>query len=244
MRLFGFISSLLILAACGSSEAPPPKSADDIADAAFDGPPEPAPAVASLIPECKGSEDGCLPPSHWVDKMCSGVHPEVALHMFRGGSPYKRVYSKFRAPAYNGTGGPSVTDDRVEKGEELIALRRNSDGRGSSAGEMSVGETSGYDLLRWNGSCVTMHDGEYSEKAPRRRVHARGEWRWLGDGIQSALQTDGTVKEAYVARRKECKGASVGRVTKKCVEYENTLVSAIVNYVRNGGELPEPNERL
>lgn len=243
MRLIGFISSVLILAACGSPEAPP-RTAADAASGTLQPPPEQAPKVASLIPECQSGADGCMPPSRWVDKMCGGVHPEVALHMFRGGSPWKRVYSKYRAPAFNGTGGPSISDDGIEKGEELIALRRNSEGRGSSAGEMTVGDTSGYDLLRWNGSCVTMHDGEYSEKPPRRRVHARVEWRWLGDSIQSALQTDGTIKEAFVARRKECKGATIGRVTKKCVEFEDSLVAAIVNYVRNGGQLPAPNERL
>jgi hypothetical protein len=162
--------------------------------------------------------------------------------MFRGGSPWKRLYSRARAAAYNAAGGPSLSDERIEKGEELIALRRNSGG--ASPTEMSVGDTSGYDLLRWNGSCVTLQDGEYSAKPPRRRVHARVEWRWLGDAVRNALTSDDVVKQAYVARRKECKGATLGRVTKKCVQREHSLVSAIVDYVRAGGELPEPSEQL
>jgi hypothetical protein len=89
-----------------------------------------------------------------------------------------------------------------------------------------------------------MHDGEYSPKTPRRRQHARVEWRWLGEEVRSALQTDGNVKQAYVARRKECKGATLGRVTKKCVEREDSLVAAIVDYVRSGKPLPEPTEQL
>jgi hypothetical protein len=164
--------------------------------------------------------------------------------MFRGGSPWKRLYSRAQAPAFNGAGGPSLSDERVEMGEELIALRRNSNARGSSAGEMSVGETAGYDLLRWNGSCVTLHDGEFSNEAPRRREHARVEWRWLGDEVRTALRNNGLVRRAYVERRKECKGVTFGRVSKKCVEREDSLVAAIVNYVRSGGELPEPSERL
>ena len=52
------------------------------------------------------------------------------------------------------------------------------------------------------------------------------------------------MKEAFVARRKECKGATMGEVSKKCVQRDQSLVSAIVDYVRAGGELPEPNERL
>jgi len=242
MRIARALSLLVVVTACGGSPEATPRTAAD-AD------PEPAPVtkpepIASPIPECAADSDECMPPSQWVDKLCSGVHPEVALHMFRGGSPWKRLYSRARAPAYNGAGGPSLSDERVERGEEMIALRRNTDGRGSTAGEISVGDTAGYDLLRWNGSCVTMHDGEYSTKAPRRREHARVEWRWLGDEVRTALQSDYNVKEAFVARRKECKGATIGQVTKKCVQRDQSLVSAIVDYVRAGGELPAPTERL
>lgn len=233
---------LLLVSACGSREAPPPRApATELgAHSAKHG--EHAPP--SLIPDCAPGADECMPPSRWVDKLCSGVHPEVALHMFRGGSPWTRIYSRARAPAFSGAGGTSVSDERVEKGEELIALRRNSEARGSGAGEMTVGDTAGYDLLRWNGSCVTLHDGEFSTEPPRRRQHARVEWRWLGDAVRSALTSDGTVKSAYVARRKECKGATFGRVTKKCIERDDSLIDAIVDYVRSGGPLPEPNERL
>jgi hypothetical protein len=240
MRMTGALSLLLIMSACGSREATPVRSAIEL-DA---GSADKSGASASLIPSCNGAEDECLPPTQWVNKLCSGVHPEVALHMFRGGSPWKRLYSRARAPAYNAAGGPSLSDERVEKGEELIALRRNGDSGSSSAGAMSVAETAGYDLLRWNGSCVTLQDGEYSTRAPRRREHARVEWRWLGDEVRSALTSNGTVKEAYVARRKECKGATFGTVSKKCVEREDSLVAAIVDYVRAGGQLPEPGERL
>jgi hypothetical protein len=164
--------------------------------------------------------------------------------MFRGGSPWKRLYSRAIAPAFNGAGGPSLSEERVMKGEELIALRRNSDAKPSTAGEMSMSETAGYDLLRWNGSCVTLHDGEFSSKTPRRRLHARVDWRALGDELQSALRADELISHAYTERRKECHGVTLGSVSRKCVEQEDSLVSAIVEYVRNGGPLPEPSESL
>jgi hypothetical protein len=180
-----------------------------------------------------------------VTQLCSGIHPELALHMFRGGSPWKRLYSRAIAPAFNGTGGPSISDERVRRGEELIALRRNADEKESSAGEMSVGDTAGYDLLRWNGSCVTLHDGEYSQRPPRRRQNARVEWRSLGPDFREALRShDDLIGQAFLAQRRECQGATLGTVTKKCVERENSLVMAIVAYVRSGGELPAPDETL
>lgn len=203
-------------------------------------------AAEAMLPEgCGDGEQDCLPPEQWVDKLCSGVHPELALHMFRGGSPWKRLYSRATAPAFNGTGGPSISDERVQRGEELIALRRNSDAKRSNAGEMSVGYTAGYDLLRWNGSCVTLHDGEFSRKPPRRRAaHARIDWRALGDRVQDTLREDELVSRALIARRKECRGITLGSVTRKCVEQEKSLVKAVVDYVRAGGELPEPSESL
>lgn len=244
MRISSLLVPLLVLAACGSEAAKPASSASDIKRTTKASSAESI-AASSMLPEtCSDDSEDCMPPSRWVNKLCRGVHPEVALHMFRGGSPWKRLYSRHTAPAYNGAGGPSLSDERVERGEELIALRRNSDGRQSSAGEMSVGETAGYDLLRWNGSCVTLHDGEFSHKAPRRREHARVEWRWLGDEVRTALQSSGLVRRAYAARRKECKGATLGEVSKKCVEREEMLVAAIVHYVRAGGELPEPSEQM
>jgi hypothetical protein len=235
------LSLLSILVACGSREASTALSPTDVELSA--GPLDKSVESDPLIPSCQPDSDECLPPASWVSKLCGGVHPEVALHMFRGGSPWKRLYSRARAPAYNAAGGPS-SDERVEKGEELIALRRNGDSMSSSSAAMIVGDTAGYDLLRWNGSCVTLQDGEFSTHAPRRREHARVEWRWLGDQVRTALTSDGTVKEAYVARRKECKGATFGSVTKKCVEREVSLVAAIVDYVRSGGPLPDPEERL
>ncbi len=244
MRILSLLSAMVVLTACGSSAAPNKPSSPVDAQPEREEAAALEDATASLLPEPCVEGEECMPPSKWVTKLCNGVHPEVALHMFRGGSPWQRVYSRKRAPAYNGAGGPSLLDERVERGEELIALRRNTNGRDSTAGEMSVGDTAGYDLLRWNGSCVTLHDGEYSHKPPRRREHARVEWRWLGDEVRNALQSDELIRAAYAERRKECKGATIGRVTKKCVECDQTLVAAIVDYVRSGGDLPEPSEQL
>jgi hypothetical protein len=239
-RLLSSLAGLALLCACSAQKvAPPPVSR-----------PRPEPvvvhedvSVSSIPAECSGKGDACVPPSPWVSKLCNGVYPEVALHMFRKGTPWTRLFSKARAPAFNTAGGaPSLSDEKVDMHEELIALRRNDDGRGMRAGEMQMGEIAGYDVLRWNGSCVTLHDGEFSTRPPRRVAHSRVEWRWLSDPIRSALQSDEDVHEAFIARRKECRGATMGTVSKACVKQDNQLVDAIVAYVRSGGDLPEPSE--
>ena len=245
MRIIGSVSLVAACLACGSSNTKSAASPAEL-DAQYSHVDLPAPEAESMLPSGCKDEDAqdCLPPTQWVSKLCSGVHPEVALHMFRGGSPWKRLYSRAIAPAFNGAGGPSLSEERVMKGEELIALRRNTDAKQSTAGDMSMSETAGYDLLRWNGSCVTLHDGEFSSKKPRRRLHAKVDWRSLGDELQSALRADELISRAYSERRKECHGVTLGSVSRKCVEQENSLVSAIVEYVRSGGPLPEPSESL
>src|ERR1700710_2081587 len=107
MRLPSFLSCLLFLSACGSEAVVPASSASDVASSTDAAAATAEVASSTLLPEnCSGDSEDCLPPASWVHKLCSGVHPEVALHMFRGGSPWKRLYSRATAPAYNGTGGP------------------------------------------------------------------------------------------------------------------------------------------
>lgn len=267
MRIASLLALLAALVACGSEATPKAASPDDssASEVAFeDGSSDreqtkkrkrrrsarlaeaEVRTAESLLPDsCNDDDEDCLPPEPFVAKLCSGIHPELALHMFRGGSPWKRLYSRAVAPAFNGAGGPSISDERIQRGEELIALRRNTDAKRSKSGEMSIGATAGYDLLRWNGSCVTLHDGEFTSKAPRRGLrHANVDWRSLGDAVQSTLREDELISRAIVARRKECRGITLGNVTRKCVEQEKTLVAAIVDYVRAGGELPAPSENL
>lgn len=233
-----FALALLATAACASPPAPPPEHPRP--EPIVEVEPEPEISVSSIPEACADEGETCLPPSAWVNKLCSGVYPEVALHMFKKGSPWTRLFAKARAPAFNTAGGaPSLAEENIDMHEELIALRRNTESRGG----MQMGsEIAGYDVLRWNGSCVTLHDGEFSTKRPRRLTHSRIDWRWLSDPIREALQSDDRVHQAYLARRKECRGVTLGRVTKSCVKQDDALVDAIVAYVRNGGALPEPTE--
>lgn len=181
----------------------------------------------------------CLPPPKWAHYLCEDVYPDIALHMMRPSTPWQRLYLLANAKAFNASGGASLLGEELQYGEEVIALRRFDRG----AGEFQVGSdgyASGYVALRWNGACVTIHDGEFS-KSPRGDVkHSRVEWRRLGLPTRKALQEDPTIFETYNAKRKSCRGAIIGTVSKECEEYDQQLVEEVVRYVRNDGELPEP----
>jgi hypothetical protein len=155
--------------------------------------------------------------------------------MLRGGTPWQRLYMTARMQPFNASGGVSVLDGVLEPGEELIALRR--------LGSSSVSRTEGYEALRWDGSCVTLHDGEFTFDSPQRLRHARVEWPKLSDSIQHALRDDEDVDTAFRVRTKECKGAYFGPVSDRCVVRDQQFVDAIVKYVRSGPELPQPRRR-
>jgi hypothetical protein len=163
----------------------------------------------------------------------------VALFLFSQSPPFTRAYLTRRAEAWNASGGVSETG-HVEFDEEVLLLRV----RKPDYGGMQVsGAGGGYDALRWSGSCVTLSDEEVTLKKPPAPKSGKVEFRFLDTNIQEALREDQAVDEAYRVRRTECKGATTGDVSLKCVRADAKLSEAIIRYVRSGAKLPEP-ERI
>ena len=135
------------------------------------------PRIPSRCAKGKKHRGECVPPPGWVNRLCEDVYPDVALHMFSPGTPWKRLYMLARAEPFNASGGASLLGDKLERGEEVIALRR----RSADEGQVQVGDNNaGYDVLRWNGACATVHDGDFAEDRPSRIVQSKVEWRRLG----------------------------------------------------------------
>ena len=123
---------------CGSTpekpaRAPEPASAEPKKVAGANKGKTKKPAIPRRCGRKKGE---CLPPSRWVKRLCEDVYPDVALHMFRPGTPWKRLYMLARAEAFNASGGVSLIGEKLEPGEEVIALRRRKNG-----GQFQVGDT-------------------------------------------------------------------------------------------------------
>lgn len=232
-----------VLGCGGASEsAPDPETAHAAAkhsgSEARPGKKQAAAEVRGKIPQrCskKKQRGECLPPTTWVSKLCNDIYPDVALHMFKPGTPWQRFYMLARAEPFNASGGMSLLGERMEMGEEVIALRRR-----ANNGEMQINDQSGYDVLRWNGSCATIHDGDFSTTPPRQVRHSRVEWKRLSVDMRNALEAEPEIGATYEARRKNCRGASMGEVTADCEEYDKRLVEEVVRHVRSGAALPSP----
>jgi hypothetical protein len=240
--LVSSVIALAQLSGCGSSTEQEPKTASHASDdVVVVAKPESRLSPKGKIPKrcAKGKKhkNECVPPPGWVRRLCEDVYPDVALHMFRPGTPWKRLYMVSRAEPFNASGGASLLGDKLEPGEEVIALKRRDGNSG-----VQVGDTSGYDVLRLNGSCATIHDGDFSAKKPDDVVYSKLEWRRIGLPLRNALEASPDVSAAYEARRKACKGQNLGTVAADCERNDRALADEVVRYVLAGKTLPPPEK--
>jgi hypothetical protein len=206
-----------------TTAAPPGASAD-------------APAAQGALPsECKLVDGLCLPPRDFVRRLCQGAFTGVAFHLLEKRSPFSRGYIRVReVHAVNALGGPS-SDAKLLFGEEVLILTRTSDG---GSGQMQVSGMGGYDVLRWDGTCANLADGELALRPPVTPRAAPLEWRYIDANIQEALLQDDAVKGARQQQRKHCHGVTLGTRSAACVKADEQLNARILLAVRGGMTLP------
>ncbi len=178
----------------------------------------------------------CLPPPAFAKATCKGRFPGLALNMFQKSTPWKRLYlGQQRLEPVNPHGG-SVTEV-LQPHEELLLLRRH----GSRSGGMTV-SGSDVDLLRWDGSCVTIPEEMLSEESGVVGASAAITWRYLDDTTIEALLSADEVKLLHAQQRESCRNSSVSRPDVRCEKSMAALSDRIVAVVRGGMTLPEPAE--
>lgn len=249
MRLARITLVSFFLAGCGGSkaaevpesEAPPP-----VTEPAVEAGSAPAEEVASggpsAIPsECHREGGICTADPKWVKDLCSDLYPDVALYLFQKSSPFAHGYLTRKTKAVNASGGVTSGDEWLAFDEEVVLLIH----RVPRAGGVQVsGAEGGYDAIRLDGSCVTLDSTEVTLSVPPSPKYARIDWRYLGDDVEEQLKGNRPIFEAYVARKKECKGAFSGEVSKKCVDLDNKLNSKIVRSLKDGSlSLTPPAKR-
>jgi len=239
---------LVVLAAC--AEAPPPEPATPPAVSApkaryTPASIEAAPADKQEAPKPKAElptrcAEGsparlCLPDKAFVERLCGGSYPDVALVMFHKKSPWTRGYVTRAIDAWN-TASSLQSASKLSIDEEVILVKK----RDNPGGMVVSGASGGFEALRWDGTCVSLGGDEV-------RMHPNGTpkaapipWRKLDDRTQHALLDDPRVKESYELRKKECQGASTPA---QCDRAESALSRGIVGFVRNGGAVPSPSSR-
>jgi hypothetical protein len=205
--------------------------------------PEPAAGQARTRPaalpmDCEQVGSFCLPPRQFVKRLCQDVYAGAALRWFEKSSPFARAYVRSREiKAVNTLGGPA-SDNNLRFGEEVLILTRSAP---PGPEQMQTSGMGGYDVLRWDGTCATLAEGELATRAPGPPRHAPFEWQAIDTSIQNALLADQKIELARRAQRKHCHGISLGRRSAACVEADAKLIECIVAAVRGGISLPEPD---
>lgn len=247
------IAATLALGACGGGGPPPPevggddseggeapaapKADGDTAESAEDaGEPVDENAPVAFPAKCKTTGEVCVPPVRFVKKLCGGFHPDAALALFAKETPFTRGYMARNVRAWNASGGASSDDELIFDEEVLIVHYRP-----AKTGGMQVsGAGGGYDVLRWDGTCATLSDGEVTLRKPPRLKNAQVTWKDLGDDTRAVFLADEKLKDINTKRKKECKGVSMGAVSKKCVQLVKKQSDLIVKHVRDGGDVHTP----
>jgi hypothetical protein len=220
-----------------------PKPGDSAAAKAEEKPAEPE----GLPSSCAGDQTlkdakVCLPPSSFAKKMCSGIYPEVALGMFSKGTPWTRVFLSGDVEAWNASGG-LTSRTKLAFDEEVIVLARH--GAASMGGIVMTGAQASFDVLRWDGSCVSIMEGELTPRTPPKPKPAAVPWSRLEETTRRALLTSPKVKTSHASLDKACTpSAGVPVAKKSCDKADKAFTAAVVDYVRSGNAtLPTPARR-
>jgi hypothetical protein len=240
LLLVSALASLSFGVGCGGAPPPPAAPKEDKAPSAKEPATKPEPEVKKELPAtCTPAADGlCVPPEEWVQRLCGGSFPDVALTMFSKGTPWTRGYLRRTVDAWSASGRAS-SNEKAELDEEVLLLVH----REPNTGGMTVSGASGgsYEVLRWNGTCVSLTAEEVTTRLPPGKAKAaKIPWKALDLKTREALEADGKVGPLVTEQRKECKGSSFGEVSGKCAKADAKLSVAIVDYVRNGGAIPAP----
>jgi hypothetical protein len=218
-------------ASAASSARGPATSEATVNHAAVDG----SAASHTLPSECSAVGRLCLPPRAFVRRLCQGAFTGAAFHLLQKGTPFSRGYVRAsKVPPVNALGGPS-SDAPLQFGEEVLILTRTGE---AGPNQMQVSGMGGYDVLRWDGTCANLADGELALRAPIPAKHGPIEWRDIDANIQEALLKNEAIREARKAQRQFCHGVSLGTRSPECEQADARLVDRIVLELRGGLALP------
>ena len=231
---FRYLSIGLVSVSCKYPGQGPPPNASRPGDAnsvSVSDTTKPETDASSGLPKaCSAQGSFCALPGDFVERLCGGKYPDLAIVWFTKGTPWTRRYVKAAAvEPRNAPGGPA-SEDKLVKGEEVLILRQQGGGDAKASGSVD------YDVLRWDGTCAALSDSQMTDKALGQPKNALIGWRYLDVRIQRALFKDAAIAKAQLAVTNACKG-STGHA---CTYAIHNLSAAIASAVRKGLELPAP----
>jgi len=194
----------------------------------------------ALPTECAKGVEPCATPSKFVEQVCRGRYPELALSMFSKGTPWRRGYLKVETlepvNMYDGERG----EEWLKFGEEVLVLRTRG---GGGHGGVQVSGPTDVDILRWDGTCATIRQEMLAPYPTNTSIFTpRIAWKYLAEPTQEALLADQWVKNTSAKERPACRGSTMKNPDAACDKASRKLTEAITVALRGGLALPTPEK--
>ena len=183
---------------------------------------------------CTQAGDVCSLPPRFVERLCRAQDVQLAMALFHGKSPWTRAYVRGEMEAWYASARRS-RPRKLKYAEEVIVVAS----RQPAEGSFTVNGGGSFDVVRWDGACVSLMEGELSFRSPGTPDVATIQWKRLDDELATLLAKDRKIAYQNDRRRKACKGGSPNPT--RCERAKKNLSHMIAKYVRAGGELPPPN---
>lgn len=198
--------------------------------------PEPVPTSCASEQSFKKDAKACLMPADFIKKLCAASYPDVTLSLFAKGTPWTRAWLAGDVEAWSASGG-FTSRANVAFDEEVIILARHA--APSVGGIVMTGAGANFDVLRWDGTCVSVSEGELVSKRPPSPKASPMRFHRLEEATQKALLTSTKVKSSRDALEKACSGEKAA-----CERAEKEFANVVATTVRSGStQLPAPNRR-
>lgn len=236
--------ALWLAAGCAASAAP---AVTPTAPTEAPAPPEPAvaedipsePAEAKEPPRemptsCASEGEVCTPPADFAERLCRTSYPDIALALFHKSAPWTRAYVRANLEAWYASARRS-RPHQLRYAEEVIVIAN----RRPKNSAFSVSGGGSYDVVRWDGTCVSLMAGELSFHRPATPDVAPIRWTRLDSQTTELLSKDRKIALRNDKRREACNGSEAPGGS-RCERAEALLSQIIAEYVRSGGELPPP----
>jgi hypothetical protein len=185
---------------------------------------------------CATKAKPCVPPPEFVESLCHARFASVAAYLFQKHTPFVREYVRCKGcEAVSSIGGP-VGSRTLGFAEETLLLRVITEMPDQP--KQPIRES--YDLLRWDGTCVTLSKGDAVSYLPGAAGAAAVRFDDFDTTMRSALLRDRKIEASHSAREKACKSKAT---SPECGQLDRALADLIVKSIRQGLRLPMPRQR-
>ncbi len=179
----------------------------------------------------KSGATSCTPTKKTIKRLCKKKSQEVALRMFKPGTPWKRLHIRNNIETRYSKNRYAKTQ-LLRTAEEVLVLVD----RTKAKGGMTVSGYGNYDVIRFNGHCTTVMAGDLFQFRPTVADYAPMNWKRMKRATRKALLTSKGITWRADRRKDICK--SYGKRSLECEGAKLDLSRVVAERLHKGHKIP------